>query len=361
MIELSKHIESLMLGHDCVIVPGLGGFVTQYVPARRVEDEDLFLPPCRSVGFNPQLTLNDGLLVQSYMQAYDTNFPETIKLIEEAVSELKNTLQNEGEYELSGIGRLTLGINGQYNFIPCEAGVVSPELYGLDAVTVSEIDAETGEVKVHGKKRRKKNKKVKVGHNERDYTISISRELVNYAAAAVVAIFFYVLWTTPLNPGAEGQQKASVLYEQLFATAESPAQTPVAQVATPQPSTATQSEETAAQPAEVSAKEAQPAEAKAETPKPVAAAPTANETTKVEENATQGYTLVLASAISEKNAENFVNTLKAEGLSEAKRFKRGKMLRVVYGNFPNEAKAREVLSKLRETHSLPDVWVMELK
>lgn len=42
MIELSRHIESLMLKHDCVIVPGLGGFITQYVPARRVEGEQLF-------------------------------------------------------------------------------------------------------------------------------------------------------------------------------------------------------------------------------------------------------------------------------------------------------------------------------
>ena len=49
MIELSRHIESLMLKHDCVIVPGLGGFVTQYVPARRVEGEQLFLPPCHQI------------------------------------------------------------------------------------------------------------------------------------------------------------------------------------------------------------------------------------------------------------------------------------------------------------------------
>ena len=73
MIELSRHIESLLLAHDCVIVPGLGGFVAHYVPARRIAEEQLFLPPSRSVGFNQQLTINDGLLVQSYMQAYDTN------------------------------------------------------------------------------------------------------------------------------------------------------------------------------------------------------------------------------------------------------------------------------------------------
>ena len=85
MIELSRHIEALLLEHDCVIVPGLGGFVTQYVPACRLPDEVLFLPPHRTVGFNAELTLNDGLLVQSYMQAYDTSYPETVRMIEEAV------------------------------------------------------------------------------------------------------------------------------------------------------------------------------------------------------------------------------------------------------------------------------------
>ncbi|MBO5704071.1 MAG: SPOR domain-containing protein, partial [Bacteroidaceae bacterium] len=52
MIALARHIESLLLKHDCVIVPDFGGFVTQQVAARYVEDEGLFLPPYRSVGFN---------------------------------------------------------------------------------------------------------------------------------------------------------------------------------------------------------------------------------------------------------------------------------------------------------------------
>ena len=60
MNELSRHIESLLVSNDCVIVPGLGGFVTQYVTARRVDEENLYLPPYRTVGFNGQLTINEG-------------------------------------------------------------------------------------------------------------------------------------------------------------------------------------------------------------------------------------------------------------------------------------------------------------
>ena len=73
MKELARHIEVLLLDNDCVIVPGLGGFVTHHISARRVESESRFLPPYRTLGFSPKMVLNDGLLVQSYMQAYDTN------------------------------------------------------------------------------------------------------------------------------------------------------------------------------------------------------------------------------------------------------------------------------------------------
>ena len=55
MIELAQHIEALLLENDCVIVPGFGGFVAHYAPATHVKEENLFLPPTRTIGFNPQL------------------------------------------------------------------------------------------------------------------------------------------------------------------------------------------------------------------------------------------------------------------------------------------------------------------
>ena len=42
MIELAQHIEVLLLENDCVIVPGLGGFVAHYTPAMRVAEENTF-------------------------------------------------------------------------------------------------------------------------------------------------------------------------------------------------------------------------------------------------------------------------------------------------------------------------------
>ena len=95
MIELAQHIESLLLENDCVIVPNLGGFVAHYAPASYIKEENLFLPPTRIVGFNPQLRLNDGVLVQSYMSVHDTSFSDAARLVEKEVAELIGLLHEE--------------------------------------------------------------------------------------------------------------------------------------------------------------------------------------------------------------------------------------------------------------------------
>ncbi len=361
MIELSKHIESLLLKHDCVIVPGLGGFVTQYVPARRIDDEMLFLPPCRSVGFNPQLTLNDGLLVQSYMQAYDTNYPETVKLINNSVQQLKMQLQEEGEYELSGIGKLTLGVGGKYNFIPCEAGVLSPELYGLDAVMQPLLTKKEKEESAETATTQGKQKKVRLKRTEKSYTISINRELVNYVAAAIVAVFFYCLWVTPVSDTTQTErQAASVVYEQLFHTPKACPAPQAAQVA--QPVQAVSQHQASTGNAEQPAQATPSAE---ESAHPQANAEAHNEAQQSASSATDKadakYTIVLASAISEDNASAFSQKLKKDGLPEAAPYKRGRMVRVVYGHYTSEHEAHEALSKLHHHSAFQDAWVMKTK
>ena len=76
--------------------------------ARYDESDMMFLPPLRTLGFNPQLKINDHLLVQSYIEAYDISYPEALRRIENEVEELKQHLESEGEYELTDLGTITL-------------------------------------------------------------------------------------------------------------------------------------------------------------------------------------------------------------------------------------------------------------
>ena len=103
MIELSKHIEVLLLENDCVIVPGLGGFIAHKRQAAYSIQEGEFMPPLRTIGFNPQLIMNDGLLVQSYMQAFNTDFPDATRRIEKTVAEIKDQLYQQGQVTLHNV------------------------------------------------------------------------------------------------------------------------------------------------------------------------------------------------------------------------------------------------------------------
>ena len=90
-MELDRHIEILLLSNDCVIVPGLGAFVAHHIAAGYDEQEGLFFPPLRTVGFNPQITMNDSTLAQSYADAYDISYPEALKILEKEVGEIKKS------------------------------------------------------------------------------------------------------------------------------------------------------------------------------------------------------------------------------------------------------------------------------
>ena len=143
VIEINRHIEILLLSNDCVIVPGFGGFMAHHVDARYDGRDNMFLPPLRTVGFNPQLTMNDSLLALSYVETYDISYPEALRRIEDEVVEIRQSLENEGKFEIENIGMLFLNEDGNISFEPCEAGILTPDFYGLggfDMLPIAQID-----------------------------------------------------------------------------------------------------------------------------------------------------------------------------------------------------------------------------
>lgn len=188
MIELSKHIEYLLMDNDCVIVPEFGGFITHYQSAYYEDSEGLFLPPTRSVGFNPRLTMNDGLLVQSYMQAYHTDFSDALRRIQNSVNRLKENLYQGEIVELPGVGSLQYNIYNEYEFQPQESGVLSPTLYGLDAFSIkplAEVQA-VEEILVPNQQM------VRPASTKKEFRLN-PHWLSNAVAVAVAIILFFVM------------------------------------------------------------------------------------------------------------------------------------------------------------------------
>lgn len=335
MIELSRHIEALLLEHDCVIVPGLGGFVTQYVSASRVEEERLFLPPHRTVGFNAELTLNDGLLVQSYMQAYDASYPESVRMIEEAVADLKCELLEKGRMELKGIGTLMLNLGGTYNFEPNEAGVLSPEMYGLSSFEMeSRRRVPAGD---SGEAARVEMDEAPSEKQKKSYTLSLNKEFCNYVAAAVVAVVFYFLWATPIgNTGRQTDDTNVAVASMPFGGAKTETN------ATPQKKVDRQRT--------------------SHNQKTNATTSQKNSRKSHEAVKTGNYTLVLISSVPKTNAEKYVQDLHKRGIKDASVYVSRSMVRVIYGSYESEREAYRQLSELRKKYKeFNEAWVLALK
>ena len=209
MIELAQHIETLLLENDCVIVPGFGGFVAHYSPATRVKEENIFLPPTRTIGFNPQLKLNDGVLVQSYMSAYDTSFADASRIVEKEVNEFIGLLHEEGKAHLDNIGEIHYNIYGNYEFVPYDYKITTPSLYGLDSFEMHELSVLQQKEKVWIPAHPEKEKKT--------FEISINRAYLRNAAAMIAAIVLFFAFSTPVeNTDVQKNNYAQLLPSELF-------------------------------------------------------------------------------------------------------------------------------------------------
>lgn len=207
MIELAQHIEKLLLDNDCVVIPGFGGFVVHHTPALWDDEQGLFLPPTRTIGFNPRLTMNDGLLVQSYIESYHTNFSEAARQVNTYVEKLIDLLYEKGEIELINIGILRLDENNSYQFIPFNDKIISPAYYGLDAFNIKPLgDLSVVSTITNMKNGAKKEIKLKNNYSALRYVAAI---------AAAIVLFFHL--SIPVeNKYTDHLNQANLLPSELF-------------------------------------------------------------------------------------------------------------------------------------------------
>ncbi|MBO5916741.1 MAG: hypothetical protein J6Q25_07510 [Bacteroidales bacterium] len=103
MQQLIATIENLLIEHDCVVVPGLGGFIHQQQDAYYDANSSLFYPSGKQLAFNARLHYNDGLLCQAYQMELGLSFDMANLRIRQAVCELKDYL---AQYRHLSVGRL---------------------------------------------------------------------------------------------------------------------------------------------------------------------------------------------------------------------------------------------------------------
>ena len=383
MIELAQHIEVLLLENDCVIVPGLGGFVAHYTPAMRVAEENVFLPPTRIIGFNPQLKMNDGLLVQSYMAVYDTDFSDATRIVEKEVAHIFTALHEEGKVDLPNIGELRYSIHGIYDFVPYDHKITTPYLYGLDSFEMQEL-AELK--KPYMEKTIRYSVPVVPEDKKRRFEIKFNRSYLSNAVAmiAVVALFFFL--STPIeNTEVVEGNYAQLLPNELFEMIEkeSLAINPIVvsrKADTPKASAQKNTGQKAKKKVvPVAVREVKVGQANAQNapvvsqPKQQAAevSSSTSVTTKSEIQKTtagtvapslvsaQKYHVIIASVGTEKDAEAMAKHLIEKGYPHAKAIVGDGKMRVSIESCGTETEAYQALNRVRQNETYKNAWVLK--
>lgn len=351
MKELVRHIEILLLEHDCVVVPQIGGFVTCNAPAEYIEDENLFLPPLRTVGFNERLKADDGLLMRSYVAAYHCPEAEAKKMLGGQIRDLQQELWENGTYDLGSIGVLTLDGQGNVQFSPCQAGTVCPAYYGLDALFIEPLQAEgAGEEPAPAELPLKAETRNEVllpapGAEEKpgEITIRVKKSWIqNVAAVAAVVLLFFLI--TPDVKNTDPLSASHADFTQLMWM-------PTVEETLPETIVPENAEGGKALPTAADVKAGTGSKEK-----------TVPAETAGEASVKSGYCVVVASAISEKNARHYVGRLHKAGYKDAQVYRKGSMVRVVFPGYATEAQAYARMNALSDqSEEFASAWVYLIK
>ena len=425
MIELAKHIEFLLLENDCVILPGFGGFVAHYTEAIYEAKNQLFMPPMRTIGFNPLLRLNDGLLTQSVMEVYGTNYGDALKMVTRWVNQLKKQLYEEGSVELSNVGQLRMSIRGTMDFVPFNSRLTTSWLYGLGSFELPELNKQS---LTEGSVRRPKPVVVAPSlkpavaaqhtqrHSFRRRAVTLMKEsqwtprvkellprltpaMMQGAAAVVAVLVLFFIFSVPvkntevMGSGNYAQLMPSELFERIEKQSVA-----IHEVALPQESkekkpvvvertTLSKGKElkkpaAAAKPATASkpaatkpsatASAAKPAASKPAATKPSATASTAKPAAASKPAVTKpaaaskpvadgDYHVIVASVATEADARAMAEQLVAQGYGQAKVILRDGKNRVSLHSLSSQAAAYHAVSQLREKGQFAGAWVLHCK
>lgn len=382
MNTLAQHIETLLLEHDCVIIPGFGGFISNYEEAQyHTDNGSIFMPPHRSIGFNQQLQINDGLLVQSYMSAYDASYPAAHLQMEKEIEQMASQLELDGEYDFGAVGKLTKGLGEIISFDKSSSNIEAPSLFGLNSLSVmpvkSIIEKREIETKMQaasigiGKTDNKEDNDILTNDKKQEVVIRLNQRWIDFgiAVAAAVLLFFGISYTAMKDVATESDTVIAATY-------------PVPNSQHMNNGNITQAKEVAINKAAQKGKEVAGANTTATTKQePVASHNTTanpkqehidnhNATKADNENATKAtqenkaqlaYTIVLASYVGKANAEEYVNQLGKKGYNEAQYVRKGKVGRVIYSGYTTEKEAQNALASLRKkSKDFTEAWVMPL-
>lgn len=129
--------------HECVVVPGFGAFMLNHESARYDAKTQRFLPPSRTLGFNPEVRHNDALLLGSISRREGVSLENARLTLDASIAALRGQLQHCGEVAMGHLGVFTPGVTPESPvFNPSDDSLAVRRFDGLQPLDIVPLDYE---------------------------------------------------------------------------------------------------------------------------------------------------------------------------------------------------------------------------
>lgn len=346
---LERAIHDLLLAHDCVIVPGYGGFLTHYRSARLDLGQRMLHPPGKDLSFNRNLVRSDGLLTDEVARAQGLGHDQARQRVESVVNSWQSRLEREGRLELAQLGTFFLDVERNLQFEPDRRVNLLKDAYGLRPLpavpVVRAVVAPQGVVRPL----------VPVGSDEP----AERRSTFVWAAAAVTAVLFAASAYFLVQHGAGNAQWSSI---GPFGPQMEPRYAPLSDrpwTEVPPAEDALVLADSAHGVQRIALDDAGSTELVVDlgpAPEPVVIA--VPDTTAVAMRKEEFRYHVIGGCFGVKeNADGYMADLAAKGFSPVLVDVKGGLYRVALGSYPSRSMAEEALAAARGSQA-PDAWML---
>jgi nucleoid DNA-binding protein len=214
MQNMNFPIAYLLTKHECVIIPGFGAFVASGFEKGLAKEVGLLCTPAQSLGFNPEIKHNDGLLASFVSKSENISYKEACLKIQQYTDYLNSQLSAQRTVHIQWVGRLSLSVEQKIIFTPSYRLSCNADNFGLSNFYMPPVkDIEKYHSRISALEEQK----------EKDLIyIPVNRQIIRWAGSVAAAILALFLVCTPLNESSTDRLQQAGFVPVLTKTIEAP-------------------------------------------------------------------------------------------------------------------------------------------
>jgi len=149
-VNIAQHIGELLYEHECVVIPGFGGFIANDRSATVSRITHQFSPPFRKIMFNIHLSANDGLLINHIANVELVPYVEAKQIVDEFTKHYREELKKGNKIVFDKIGVLFKNTEGHIVFEQHEQVNYNSDAFGLGSFYSPAIERVLDEERLKG-------------------------------------------------------------------------------------------------------------------------------------------------------------------------------------------------------------------